>query len=268
MTRFAFPMIVALGACAGSETGNGANEHRVDIEMVAFNALPRLAATDVDGVDFDIADAIASVERLDFILPGGESCTARLERSRPGTIVGAEAYDAECDDDDQRLRVLGPWVVDLVTGAFDPPLGTLVLPAGAYARIEATMRPGDPDDGLVAVGSVLDGATFFVSGTVLIARDTRHYTLTLDFNEKAKFAADTALTLDAASDIALLLDVRTWFSELPLAACISAGDVPIDAGVFQLDQAERSCANVGARVRAAIKDAGKIDKVKTPKPVR
>lgn len=252
--------LAALGGCAGSETGNGAVEHRhVAVVMRLDGGAPGLVAPDSAGVDFAIDHAQALVDELDLWLPDGEPCSTRLDDA---TVAPAQTpYVAACSGDDTKLRVPGPWLVDLATGALDPSLDALDLPDGPYARIDARLRPARPGESSVHAGDPLDGKSIDVGGSVVIDGATRRWDLHLDFTDNARFVPAAPVEVGpGVASLMLLLDVSTWFDDLDLAACIASGEVPTDAdGIFMLADTAPRCGNVEAAIRREIREAGRLE---------
>ena len=239
--KLVLSFILALGACTGSETGNGYND--VALEMRAFNDLETLFALDRDGARFDIEAANARVTRIDLYLPDGEPCS---ERMPPGEVA---ADHLSCDANERMLHLDGPWMVDLISGAFSPSLDALRIPEGLYTRVT------------VAIDAADDTPSFFVAGSVAPARERLAWSLSLTREAEADFVADMPFAIDdSVSALSLLLDVRGWFSDLALADCITSGAVPQVDGVYRLELSDKHCADVDKAVRKAIKDAGKVHK--------
>lgn len=259
MTRL-IVLPLAFAACAGSETGNGQNEYGVELTMVAINDLAVLVVRDADGVAFDIDEALASIERIEFVMPPGSKVCEPPKPPAPGAVV---PYRIACQGPD-RLRVNGPWVVDLVTGAFTPSLAGLELPEGDYLRVEVDLKRGEVKDGVVTAGSPLDGASLYLAGTFVLDGETERYRLSLDVHEKVTFVPTDAWTLDDQQRLDLELDVGGWFEDLPVAACVADGETPIVDGVYTLDATRKGCADVSGRIKKAIKEAGKA--APGPKP--
>lgn len=247
--------------CAGSETGNGEVEHRevaVVMELAADGAT--LAATDKAGTTFTIDSADVLVEEIDLWLPVGEPCSDRVPVP---TLTDAPPapYVPICTADDTKLRVLGPWHVDLVTGVLEPSLASLDLPDGTYVRVGARMRPALPGEADVHAADALDHQTIDVTGRVTLGGAEARWDLRLDFTDEARFEPASPIEIGpGVSSIFLLLDVETWFAKLDLAACMTAGEVPKDAdGTYELAELAPRCGNIENAIRTAIRDAGRAE---------
>jgi len=252
--------IVGSGAgCAGSETGNGGAASRqkrpVSVEMRLETPSDQLRSPDRDGFEVAIESAIVNVERIDFVLPSGEDCV--------GLPPLASAYAARCEEDGDRVRIDGPWVVDLVTGELTPTLEGIEVLDGVFDRVEMRLAPGEAEVGGVGDGDVLDGASLDVGGTIATLRGVTPFGLTLALNAVGRFGGGTAVLIDEASDVVMLsFEVTGWFSDLRLGACIEAGFVPSEAGLLRLERADRhACGDVERAIRKALTDSGKVNVV-------
>lgn len=248
---------LAITGCAGSETGNGQRPERprrpvaVEMRLVAPGSQTLIMA-DREGTGFEIEAAFVYADTLDLILPSGESCDALPAAVSPDA--------ARCGAQSDRLRVSGGWVVDLVSGAFDPPLDGLEIVEGAFERIELKIRPGSRGlgpDGAVGDGDPLDGASLDVMGTVALDGGPTPFGLTLDLNVTARFGESTIFVADDTDLLELTLDVRPWLESLSLGSCIAAGAVPTVDGVVRLEAADRqACGNVANAVRSGLSATG------------
>jgi len=240
--------------CAGSETGNSAQpreKHPVSIEMRLTASGPGLTSTDQGGTVFTLASAFAAVERIDLVLPAGVEC-----EGLPGEV---QAYSAACDTDDH-VRIEGPWVVDLVSGEFEPALAGIDVLDGVFDRIDMKLSPGAAGTGGIERGDALDGATLDVSGTAELGGSAaRLFGLTLAFNVKSRFEDGNAIAIGEDADtVELSFDVSDWFATLDLGDCIAADEVPTIDGVLRLEGADRrACGDVEKAVRRALSGTGK-----------
>lgn len=257
-TLLAMGLVSSLGAlpvgCAGSETGNGARPRTklpVSIEMRLLSPGALLTMLDSGGTAFTIDSAIASVQRIEFVMPAGDECEGLSDVVLP--------YSAACGLDD-RMRIDGPWVVDLVSGDFQPPLEGVDVLGGVFDRIEMKLAPGEAGVGGVGAGDALDGATLDVDGSVALGAETRPFGLTLAINVQSRFEDAGAVVIGEDADaVQLTLDVGNWFSTIDLGACIAQGSVPSSDGVLRLESAPREvCGDVARAVRQALSLTGRV----------
>lgn len=225
------------GACdpsAGLDTGNG------DVGEVRFGlSLAGTASVDSGGVSYRLDAVRVTVRRVELYLPDGASC-AGLE-----DLDAADgAYTKVCDGD--KIRFSGPWQVDLVTGVATPPFANETVPALAYRRVDVRLAPGDDD------------LTLSASGVVPFEGADTPFRLALDFNEDVRFDGSAVVAKDALAQAVLALDPSTWFSALPLSACVADGDLDIDNGVIQIADGDNACSEVEGVVKDAIKASGSL----------
>lgn len=228
--RRAAPLLAvaaAMAGCAGTETGNAADP---GVPVSVQLALTGDIARDADDRALAIEQAIGSVRRIDFELPDDTTCAA--------------LDDPRCVDG--RLRIEGPWAVDLLTGRLSPD-PTVRIPAGRYARIDVRFAPGDDDVSLRVEGRAPSEARFRLLG---------------DFTEDARFEGDAAVIEgEGVVPLRLALPIDAWFADAPLARCIDDGDVPRDEdGVAQItEDLGGDCDAVVDDVRRSMKRDGRID---------
>lgn len=240
--------------CAGLETGNGE-----DAQVLVGFALTSSAPVDADGVEFPLATAQANVRRVDLYMPEGLTCRGleglldgrKVDDSAPRTVV--------CSADGDHIRLNGPWVVDLLTGDTTPALPAVSVPVGVYRRVDVRFSPGDPDDRVVLPGSPLDDVTIAATGAAPAGVNASFYALRLRFDEEARFeSVGVAVGAGALASAIALLDPAEWFTDLPLAACAKAGDLPTAGGVLQLADGDGECKDVEKLVRDAIEASGTL----------
>lgn len=193
-------------ACAGSETGNAQlerPERPVSIALAFAAGEPGgLSSTSADGWVVTVDEGTAWVESLELGLAPGEVCS--------DDPVLAESLDAffhpRCDEGDS-LLIEGPWVVDLVTGRFDPPLEGLSLPEVALSDVRVKLKASSGFPALEMLGFVGD----------------REFEFALNGSIPAKFSGEQPVLIDAGLGRLLLdLDFDGWFGDLEVAPCVQA----------------------------------------------
>lgn len=197
-------------ACAGSETGNAQfdrPERPVSIALAfATGTSVGLSSTSADGWVMTVDEGTAWVESLELGLASGEVCS--------DDPVLAESLDAffhpRCEHGDS-LFIKGPWVVDLVTGRFEPPLEGLSLPETALSEVRVKLKSSSAAPALEVLGFVGD----------------REFEFALKGSIPAKFKGDEPVLLDEGLGRLLLdLDFAAWFRELEVAPCVAAPGRP------------------------------------------
>lgn len=242
--------------CTGLETGNGEQPATVTVGLglaaseTTADALP--LAADADGVPFTIRTAAASVAWIDLTLPAGADCGDIAGTTPPGQPDDIR-WTLGCATPG-KLRLRGPWVADLVSGAFTPPLEAVSVPAGAYTEVEVRLVPADPGDGVIAAGDPLDGMALTAAGEFTLSGTSTPFAMALKFTDSAVFALPAGTTFDAGTqnDLLLLLDVTSWFADLPIAECAARGDLSFEGPTVFLGEGKDKCQGLEQALTAAI----------------
>ncbi|MCB9732184.1 MAG: hypothetical protein H6745_06175 [Deltaproteobacteria bacterium] len=245
-------------ACAGLETGNG---HNGPVTLSAAFELAAGDPVDSGGREFTLDGARANVRRVDLDLPAGESCVG-IAGLLDGAVVDDSApHTSVCLAGGAAIRLNGPFVVDLLTGATTPAIPAVPAPWGTYRRVDIRFDRADPRDGAVSAGDPLADQTLVATGTVALNGATTPFSLVLDFNEDARFesAGGVVLPDEGPATLILRLDPARWFAGLPLARCAEAGDLPIEGGTLLLADGDGDCKDVEDVVRDAIRASGSLD---------
>lgn len=204
-------------ACAGSETGNAQlerPERPVSIALAfAAGAPGGLSSTSADGWVVTVDEGTAWVESLELGLAPGEVCSDDPDLAES---LGA-FFHPRCEKGDS-LSIEGPWVVDLVTGRFDPPLEGLSLPEAALSEVRVKLKAGSGSPALEVLGFIGD----------------REFELALNGAVPAKFSGERPILIDEGLGRLLLdLEFEAWFRELEVASCVEGPgrpDGPVDFG--------------------------------------
>lgn len=228
----AFATMMAMTACSGLDTGNG------DAGHITFAlSVDDVPAPDQSGNAFTLTAAHAHVRHVEVYLPAGTTCDG---------LSGASL--AGCDG--EKIRIDGPWDVDLITGQTTPELPTIEVPLGTLTRIDVRFDPSAATD-----------LTLTAAGTTTFDGQPTPFTLALKFDEVARFDASSGIKLSPKiiEDTFLRLDPSSWFATLPLTQCAADGDLPIDNGTIVLEDGKSSCSKVENTVRDAIKASGRVE---------
>jgi hypothetical protein len=229
------------------------------------------SATDASGAALRVEAARANVRSIGFTLANGMRCSE---------LDPAALGDARCDDDatddvgddnpstggsstddSDEVRLYGPFVVDLMTGAATPSLEGLHIPAQTYTRVDVRFDDADPRDGLVSDGDPLAEQTLLASGAMTHGGEDLRFELTLDFSEDARFeqaSGPIAVSADAPSEVLLWLDVARWFQAVRIGECMSDGDLVVSNGTVIIDD-RGDCSDVEGALKDAIKESGQAD---------
>jgi hypothetical protein len=222
--------------CLFSGEANQPERASVNLEIKASASTSALALAksaglilgDTAGVHFDLADAKLVVSRIKLGSESGmgscDTAGALMKEGEPGDSLGGETEtenekERECEDEND-LALKGPFVIDLLTGASTPDLGTLSVPAGSYDRVKIEMHHGQND-------STLGGRTLVAHGALILADgSSKPFSLSLTLDENLEIRSGSAMTLDAGAlnTVALKLMAGDWLNGLDLSACLGAMD--------------------------------------------
>ena len=249
--------LLTLPACAGLETGNGSAPPTL---VAALTTAPDQPPVDRAGTVFTLATARANIERIDLELPIGTTCVGIA-----GLVDGSgggdgAAHSNVCGGGGTSIRLNGPWVVDLLTGAATPAMPPIHVPAGTYRRVDVRFDKADPKDGVVAAGDTLADNTLVATGTAPLGGSSQPFRLALAFTEDARFESASGITIvnDQAASVLLELDASAWFAALPLGQCASDGDLPVEGGVLVLGDGHGACSDIENVIKDAIKASGEL----------
>jgi len=197
-----------------------------------------------DGTVFYVNTASASIRRIDIELPEGTTCADLGEVTLPENVT---CKDAEADDDDgPRIRITGPYLVDLMAGTSTPSLSDLLLPPLVYNQIKISFDSVDEDDEeeLVDSEDPILGNTLVASGSFTYDATDYTFDLALDFDDEIEFENVDGAAIDAATlnNLVVELDVNSWFSNVSVGECLADGDLVADeTGHVTIDESTDDC---------------------------
>lgn len=221
-------LAAGLGGCAGVDTGNG-SPARIQMALSVGEAPP----VDEGGATFHVEEASVFVRHVELYLPSGLTCNDVAPLGLPAGV--------SCDL--EKVRVSGPFRVNLLTGVAAPPLPALDVPAGTYSRVDVRFEEDELTD-----------VTLVARGIVPVDGVSRPWRLAVELEEDLRFEGMAIEALEGALARALLgLDMSQWFAALPLSACAAAGALPVEDGVIVLSDGNEDCLDVEDVIKAAIR---------------
>lgn len=208
---------------------------------------PALTFRSSDGMTFTLTEARIHLKDIRLDLPQGTRC-----REVSGLLEGASCKG---NDSSGTVLVPGPIIVDLMTGTTTPDLSGLRLPAGNYKRIDFRLEEARANE--VASGEPLVGYSLLVKASFTQDGTPNTLDLKLKFNEDARFESPNDVAVDAEAPLLALLQPQTWLDGLPVATCLSQGDLQISSNVLAIDdRAKGDCGDAENRVKTNIKNSG------------
>ena len=233
-------------AC-GAESGSGAGGDELtsvttSIGLTSTQNATQFASADAQGTLLSLTEVRANVKNIELFLPGGKPCDS-LDPSQLGPKV-------HCDS--AKVRIDGPFAIDLLTQTATPAIPRLDLPAGAYTRVDIRLEKAMSGPAPLADNS------FFVSGTLPNGGTTLEFDFNLDAPLDARFEDLAGVTSTSATALLLLLDVDAWFSNAPITRCLDEGDVTPAAGHVSLGDGRGRCNMIRNSVADAIRSSGRL----------
>jgi hypothetical protein len=243
-------------AC-GAETGNGLGPtlsmraSQSGAGLTAAQTPAALLGQDAQGSPISVTSARVNVRHIELESPGGQLCVD-ADYANSGFVV-------KCDS--AKIRIEGPIVVDLMTGASTPSLDKVIVPAATYKRIDVRLDDTKSGEGIGANDPLLD-YTMVAGGALTYKGTATPYDLRLKFNEDARFESTAGVEVvdGEAQKILMLLDVSLWFRALPLTTCLDDGDLDIDDGRISIEDKGGRCSDIEKQLKDAIKGSSKLAK--------
>lgn len=255
------------------------------VTLASGVALAACGNQDDNSTEFATVSMNLTVDVSDAPAPAGDAgsgeTSALVVHKAQAFIRHLEFYraDAACDDDDdddrdagyagdagcpdgEKLRVDGPWIVDLMTGESTPSMAELRIPAGSYRRIDVRFEDADKNAAKgLDVPAELKDLSLVASGDYH-GEVAESFDLRLKFNNDARFESRAGIDLraEAPSDVMLMLDVQSWFDVVSLDECFRKDRLDVVDGSLQIDDEKQRCNDVENAIKREMKHAGRIDK--------
>lgn len=221
----------------------------VFVQGAEATATPAPTFRSSDGIVFTLTEARIHLRDIRLDLPQGTRCA-----EVSGLLAGATCKGS---DSSGTVLVPGPIIVDLMTGATTPDLSGLRLPSGNYKRIDFRLEEAKADE--VASGEPLVGYSLLVKASFTRDNAANTLDLALKFSEDARFESTNGVAVDADTALLALLQPQVWLDGLPVATCLSKGDLQIANNVLRIDgQAKGDCGDAETRVKSNIKNSGQL----------
>jgi hypothetical protein len=256
---------VSLAACGGEGASLRFSVHESQVRTASVH-LQGAQATDTstapptftssDGITFTLTDARIHLKDIRLDLPQGTKC-AEVR----GLLSGATCKGGDSGSGSGTVVVPGPILVDLMTGATQPDLSTLRLPAGTYKRID--FRLEEAKAGEVPSTEPLVGYSLRVKAGFTHDSTPSTLELNLKFSEDARFESSTGVEVGADDALLALLQPQVWLEGLPVATCLQKGDLVMSNNVLLIDaRAKGDCSGAEETVKRNIKTSGDLRKSK------
>lgn len=253
-TSFAFALLLT-SACSGSgDTGFSVRA----VTSASHTADTPEAVTDQGGSQYTLVEAWLHIRDIELDLPAGVTC-ADVEADLAGGAYCDPDDDSLDDSPEAKIKLDGPFIVDMITGETTPSLAGVRVPALAYSRIDVRADDGDPQEGLVEPGSALDDATYVVAATFEYEGSTTELRFSLNFDEDIRIEQPGGIELAGDEDLVAEFVVDSWLNGVDIAGCIGDGELSIDSGVVSVDDRnDGACGGIEDTIKNNMKNSGRL----------
>ena len=227
-----------LSACTGSDG--------VGIEVRAVSTGPasqsELVFSDDGQSDYIVQTASLRLRHIELDLPDGSDCSDIAD-----ALDGAECNDSVSDD---KIRIQGPFDVNLVSGVATPSLADVVIPEGTYKRVDFRVEDNSDD------------VSFAVTAGFTHNGDAMTLELSLDFNEDIRIETPTGISVDGETDLIAEFVVGSWLAGVDVGKCIDDDDVHTSGTTVTIDDnsTSGSCSDIENTIKDNMKHSGQLDR--------
>lgn len=212
------------------------------------------STTAIDAQNISVTEGQACVEEIKLKLPEGLTCA-------DANFVAADNIKCEVETEieegvsvtQSEIKVTGPILFDLVTGAATPSLAGIALPSGAYHDIEFKFGAGcnlGGETSIVLKGNMKDSAAV-----------DHPFEMNLEYAEDLKIESPTDIQVleGETNGVFANLILNNWFATIEFVDCLDHGDLVADVnGVIQINKdtvATGKCDKIYEDVLDGIKDS-------------
>ncbi|MDB5104673.1 MAG: hypothetical protein JWP91_2362, partial [Fibrobacteres bacterium] len=209
-------------ACLFQSKDENTASAKFEFKAVSSAALAKTSAGetlvigDTSGVRLTFTEALIHIKKIQL---KSESDDDKCDDS--GSKVEDPA-DKDCDGGSEATVNGGPYILNLLTGASTPDIGTLTFPAGVYDRVKIHIHHAEGKD---TSSTSLGGNTLMAKGTYSSAGgEEKPFTMALRFNEIIQIRNPAGMNLDADAlhTIIVGLNAGQWLRNLNVAGCLKS----------------------------------------------
>ncbi|MDQ3001766.1 MAG: hypothetical protein M3Y08_10965 [Fibrobacterota bacterium] len=181
-----------------------------------------LVIGDTTGLRVTLTEALVHIKKIRL---GADSDDDTCDSSGlPKDVDSSKSSGKDCLDKSDHSVKSGPFIVNLISGAVTPDIGTISIPAGTYNRVKIHIHHAEgKDTGTTPMG----GQTLVAKGTYsMMGGQEMPITLSLRFNEVIHIRSAVGMDLDADKVHTLLMGINLgqWMSNLNFKGCLSTLD--------------------------------------------
>ncbi len=210
----------------------------------------------VEATNICIDAARAHLQRIDLFLANGITCATVDFTPQIGVTCEQDEDDDDEGELETKIRIAGPFVLNLITGVLTPDLDSITLPTTAYREIKVRIDEAESDGNLLAAGDQLIGNSFVAAGTFTDANGEHNFNLALEFDEdiEATNSAAVELSRNDIEQLVQTIDVKQWFTGVNLAQCINGGGLSLDATNTLTIDDDTEASGICGQIEALIRD--------------
>ncbi len=245
-----------------------ATQARVEMQLTSASSsgLPTglMAAVaqimDVPSAGLTVSAAFINIGEIELELPEGMACEDAGFVAQEGVSCETETdMEHGSEEIESEIKIQGPFVFDLLTGASTPDLGALTIPSGVYREVEIKIEKRETPSGTPITDPNLEGNSIYVEGAFTDGSAVDHdFVLALEIDEELEIESEVGFNVleQSANTVVAGLNVDAWFSGIDLQACVDSGDFPLDSnGDLQLrDDDELTGQNVCENLEETVED--------------
>jgi hypothetical protein len=211
-------------ACLFQSKEDNSASARFEFKAAGSAALAKTASEplvigDTSGVRVTFSEALIHIKKIQLKHEtNDDACDDSGSKALPKEGDPLSNDDKDCNGGSEATLNGGPYVLDLLTGASSPDIGTLTFPAGTYDRVKVHLHSADGND------TTLGGYTLVAKGTYSVAGgEDKPFSLALRFNEiiQIRNPAGMELDADALHTILIGLNAGQWLRNLDIKGCLS-----------------------------------------------
>jgi hypothetical protein len=255
-----FAVIGAVG-CGGDSSAASGAAMMLSAGDSTFQQSANLEFKDSAGTTYQLTTAQVHLRKVELESKGSTAgdagvCDDDSDKLEDSQHDSSGDDHSGCTSDDHETEIQGPFVVDLVRGTATPAIN---IPAGTYHEIKFKIEDGDPEDGLVAVGSPLDDHSFYAEAAFEHAGQPLQLHVALDFDAELELESDAGITVDGSSQHVMVhMAAANWLQGVDIGACLDSGALVATDGVVRVSDrdggsSDNGCSHIGKTIEENIK---------------
>jgi hypothetical protein len=243
----------------GVGCGDGAGQETATVAFALTTGEGPVDVVDEDEARLRLVSGQVYLRDIELDLPDGLRCADFADVLEGGARCDSSGSDdSEGSDDDDKIRVSGPFVIDLMTGASTPDLSGVRVPALTYRRIDFRFDDGDPRDGVIAQDHPLNDRTWVSQMTFTHDGEEVTVDIALRFNEDFRVEQPAGIELRGGDELLVLFDPQGWLEGISFGRCIDDGDVDVQDGRLVIDDDSDDCGELEGILKRNLKTSARL----------